>query len=89
VLWPAVQILNFRVVPLQLQLVGASRFETDVLGLIFAAIRFYDRNLLDYLSVVEERGGRSYIPRLNCMYGDHLHVVDLAKKKGACFGCVT
>lgn len=59
-LWPAVQILNFRAIPLQFQIVSSSSLRylewVQPLTLAPLALRFHHRNRLDSVSVTDQLG---------------------------------
>lgn len=61
-LWPAVQILNFRAIPLQFQIVSSSSFRylewVESLILALLALRFHHRNCLDSVSVTDQLSRR-------------------------------
>lgn len=75
VLWPAVQILNFRVVPIQFQIV--STIVTDLLCAVILmyfflpALRVLRRNRLDCVSVADQLFGGGVMVVAGSYFGSH------------------
>ena len=56
IVWPAVQILNFRVMPIQFQIVSIVLIHDDwSANMSFAALRLYDRYCLDCVPFFDQR----------------------------------